>query len=375
MNHLDLESNERKHAVRADLAVAGMSCQSCATAIDTGLASLPGVLAVAVSVLDGRVEATYDDRDASPDTLLHRLHDLGFEATVRSLTKLDPPKRLRVAIGGMTCSSCSGAVESALAALPGVHHAVVSLTLQEAKIEYDGDVVDAPAILAAIADAGFEGRSLGSGDSAAVMLEVEGMACASCSSTVEAVALGVPGVLQASAAHLTGRMEVTFDPDRTGPRSVIEALAAAGYGANMEPEAGSDGSALRAKEKRFWWRKFALSLIFSIPLFILNMILMMIPATKHGLMTDVGLVTLGEVLSFCLATPVQFWVGWTFHRGAYRALKRGRPNMDVLVSVGTNAAYLYSILSIVWGSINEGMVSGIAYFLIERVSIPNMVAL
>lgn len=80
---------------------------------------------------------------------------------------------------------------------------------------------------------------------------------------------------------------------------------------------------------------------------------MYIKPIEHGLEQTSDGFSIGSIISFSLATPVQFWVGWTFHKGALRALRRGRPNMDVLVSVGTNAAYIYSIISIIWMKTNS----------------------
>ena len=180
------------------------------------------------------------------------------------------------------------------------------------------------------------------------------MTCSTCSSAVEASLKAINGVIEASANAVAGRAEVRYDPDRVGPRTFISALKDAGYESRPAPlDPGADGSLLRKKEKHFWRTKFLLSLIFSIPLFIINMIFMYIPAIEHGLDATSSGFTAGNILSFSLATPVQFWVGWTFHKGAYRALRRGRPNMDVLVSIGTNAAYAYSLISIGWERANS----------------------
>lgn len=83
-----------------------------------------------------------------------------------------------------------------------------------------------------------------------------------------------------------------------------------------------------------------------------TVVFMYIPAIDHGLQTTSSGFAVADVVSFSLATPVQFWVGWTFHKGAWKALRRGRPNMDVLVSVGTNAAYIYSLISIIYTRVN-----------------------
>lgn len=205
-------------------------------------------------------------------------------------------------------------------------------------------------LLQAIEDAGFEARSLGRGDTSTVILEVSGMTCASCTGLVETILKAIDGVIDANANAVAGRADVQYNSECVGPRSFIAALSDAGYEARVAPHDGTtnDGALLRQKEKMFWRRKFLLALAFSFPLFVINMILMYIKPVQRGLDHQSSGFTIGNIVSFALATPVQFWVGWTFHKGAWKAMRRGRPNMDVLVSLGTNASYLYSIISIVW---------------------------
>ncbi|GAB4822580.1 hypothetical protein N2152v2_009626 [Parachlorella kessleri] len=314
------------------------------------LAGLQGVQSAAVE--DGQAEVVFDQaalRD--PNLLVDALESARVAASLQSLQPHAPPQPqlARLRVGGMTCSSCSSCVESSLAALPGVRHAAVSLTLQEAKVEYDPALVTEEGLLQAVEEAGFEGKSLGRGDSATLLLSVSGMVCSSCVAAVEELLQAQQGVREAAVNLLAARAEVRYDPDKVGPRALIQVLSDAGYEASpLDDDEHVDGAALREKEKRFWRRKFWTSMVFSAPLFLLSMVLMYIPGPKEGLDTRVLGFPLLEILTFCLATPVQFWVGWTFHVGAYRALRRGRANMDVLVSVGTNAAYAYSIISIAY---------------------------
>jgi Cu+-exporting ATPase len=104
----------------------------------------------------------------------------------------------------------------------------------------------------------------------------------------------------------------------------------------------------REKEKRFWRRKVLWSLVFSVPVFFLAMVFGNVPRgpIHAGLSTSVGGFTVNELLQWALTTPVQFLVGWHFHANALRVVRRGSANMDVLVSLGTNAAYIYSVISV-----------------------------
>jgi Cu+-exporting ATPase len=103
----------------------------------------------------------------------------------------------------------------------------------------------------------------------------------------------------------------------------------------------------RRKEINTYWKYFAWSCVFTVPVVLLAMIFMYIPAIKQGLMTKVvNMLDVGQVLRCILTTPVQFVIGWRFYYGAYKSLRHGSANMDVLIALGTNAAYFYSLYSI-----------------------------
>ncbi|KAK2080917.1 hypothetical protein QBZ16_000771 [Prototheca wickerhamii] len=269
----------------------------------------------------------------------------------------NPPKRtVRLRIEGMSCAGCSSGVESSLAAVAGVESVAVSLTLAEAQIKYDPALVSCEELAQVVKDAGFEAEAVedptDAGPEAGVAtcaLTLGGMSCTSCEAAVTAALLAVPGVQEATVSLSLSKARVKFDPDVCGPRPLIEAAEAAGFDAALAPrDARPGGADVQAREKRFWRRKLYLSLIFTVPLFIFDMILMYIPGPKHWLESTVGGVQIGAVISFCLATPVQFWIGWVFHGRALRTLRRGRANMDVLISIGTTTAYAYSLLSVAY---------------------------
>eukprot|EP00887_Chlorella_sp_A99_P000377 scaffold13.g377.t1 len=377
----DVES--QRQLVRARLAVQGMSCAACEGAVRGVLAELPGAVAAAASALGSSSTVTYDRGRCSGAAAAAALSAAGFEARVEEEAAVGAETALaRFAVEGMSCSACSAQLESALAALPGVRHAAVSLTLQTAVVEYDPGLTAPAAMQQAMLDAGFETSPLGSGAAAMLLLELgppssgrggpEGGAAEGANGTAQASAAAVPpeeaaavlgreqGVLEVVPHPATGRLEVRYNADVVGPRRLVQAVqAATGQPAKPVVDDHSGGAALREKERRFWLRKFLVSLVFSLPLFVLAMILQNIPPSKHAMETMSGGFMIGDIVAFVLATPVQasvqhgappprtgWWVGWVFHRDAWRALRRGRPNMAVLVSVGTTAAYVYSLISV-----------------------------
>ncbi|CAL5442967.1 unnamed protein product [Camellia sinensis] len=132
-------------------------------------------------------------------------------------------------------------------------------------------------------------------------------------------------------------------------RIQIEVIEAAGSGcfkAIIFPEGGG-GEAHRQEEIKQYYKYFLWSLVFTIPVFLTSTVFMYIPGLKHGLDTTVvNMLTVGEILRWVLSTPVQFIIGRQFYTGSYKALRHGSANMDVLIALGTNAAYFYSVYSV-----------------------------
>lgn len=182
----------------------------------------------------------------------------------------------RLAVGGMTCAACSGAVERALAALPGVSHAAVSLSVGEAEVAYAPGVISPEALAAAVEDIGFEAKLIGQAGLEVATLGVLGMTCSACGAAVERALSAVPGVVSASACVLAGRAEVWYNPSSTGPRAFLDAVSAAGFAGSLvtgEEARGCDSAA----ELDAWGSLLVMSLVFTVPVFMLAMVLPMLP--------------------------------------------------------------------------------------------------
>lgn len=120
------------------------------------------------------------------------------------------------------------------------------------------------------------------------------------------------------------------------------------FKATLERPPGSQGSHERSKEIQHHKKDFLWSLVFTVPVFFLSMVFMFIPGVMEPLeMGRINNLGIGAILRMGLATPVQFIIGKRFYVGAYKALRRGSANMDVLIALGTNAAYFYSVYTIV----------------------------
>jgi Cu+-exporting ATPase len=166
-------------------------------------------------------------------------------------------------------------------------------------------------------------------------LTLTGMTCAACAARIEKVLNRGDGV-EAAVNFATESARVRFDPDKTDPKQLIEAVRKAGYDAApaVDPFAVPEHEARvqhRLTSREFI--RFAIALILTAP-FVVQMLLMI--AGRHGMELPVW-------LQFALALPVQFWCGARFYRGAWHALRGGAANMDVLVALGTSAAFFFSV--------------------------------
>ena len=226
---------------------------------------------------------------------------------------------LSVNIQGMTCASCSTRVEKVLKQLPGVTDATVNLATETATVSGEADVA---AVKQAIEQAGF------SVPTETLKLAISGMTCASCSTRVEKALAHVPGVLEANVNLATEQASVKL-AQGTSAAALIAAVERAGYGAQLPAPAGE--AATPARTLPDWW-PVALAIALSLPL-VLPMAGALFGA--HWMLPG--------WLQWALATPVQFWLGARFYRAGWKALMAGSGNMDLLVAVGTSAAYGLSV--------------------------------
>ncbi len=245
----------------------------------------------------------------------------------------DRRRQMRLPIQGMTCATCAGRVETALNRLPGVA-ASVNLVGETADVRYDPGELEPDQLVAAIEDAGYgvlqDRRELA----------ITGMTCATCAGRVERSLAGVAGVRRAAVNLATERAVVEGIGLR--PAALIGAVQDAGYEAELLTGDAERQKALEAAEARRIHGdlvRVVVAAVLSVPL----------------LLPMLG-IRLSPWLALALATPVQLVIGARFYVAAWKALKAGTGNMDLLVSLGTSAAYFYSLYVVVIG------MSGHTYF-------------
>ena len=230
-------------------------------------------------------------------------------------------------IEGMTCASCVARVERALQKLPGVAEATVNLATESASVHADASIGLA-ALQSAVEKAGYTvGES-------SVSLAIDGMTCASCVSRVEKALMRVPGVVRAEVNLATESATVTAATRHIDEAALVAAVERAGYVArprHPDAEVGTETTPRRASD---WW-PVAIAAALSVPL-VLPMI---------GLLFGQHWMLPGWI-QLALATPVQFWLGARFYSAAWKAVKAGSGNMDLLVALGTSAGYGLSLVQL-----------------------------
>ena len=232
------------------------------------------------------------------------------------------PTQFDLPIVGMTCASCAGRVEKALTNVPGVTAVSVNLATEQARIAATEHSL--PALVEAIEQAGYNVPSH------TLELSISGMTCASCAGRVEKVLAKVPGVKNVSVNLARERAHVEL-LGQVDPATLIEAVNHAGYSAHMRQD---EHLTENDQHKRLRHERWALvaAIVLALPL-VLPMLVE--PFGLHWM--------LPAWAQFALATPVQFILGARFYVAAWKAVKAGAGNMDLLVALGTSAGYALSL--------------------------------
>ncbi|KAK7307851.1 hypothetical protein VNO77_41272 [Canavalia gladiata] len=328
--------------------VFGMTCSACAGSVEKAIKRLPGIQQALVDVLNDRAQVLYYPSMVNEERIREAIEDAGFEAKPMEEDPNDTSIQIcRIHIKGMTCTSCSSTVESALQTLRGVHKARVALATEEAEVGYDPKIVSHTQLMETIQHTGFEAVLISTGEHISkIELKIDGIKNEQSMDIIEQSLHTLPGVETIDIYPDINKIAITYKPYMTGPRTFIEVIESTGSGCFKAVIFPNDGGreAHRQEEINQYFKLFIWSLTFTIPVFLTSMVLMYIPGVKRVLdVKVVNMLKLGLLLRWEFATPVQFIIGRRFYVGAYKALRKGSANMDVLIALGTNAAYFYSV--------------------------------
>ena len=251
-------------------------------------------------------------------------------------------KKATVSIAGMHCATCAVNIEKGLAMLPGVRQARVNYASEKALVEYDPAQTDLVKIRKAISDTGYQTATRKS------TFPIKGMHCASCVLRVEKALNAVPGVVSAS-VNLASEKAVVEYLEGTETEEIKAAVKAAGFEAGSEAESMEDVTVTADRETRALRNRLIVAAVLGAAIMLLSMAVPSFSGKPY--------------LLWVLATPVQFWAGLRFYRGAWGALKHRTTDMNTLIAVGTSAAYFYSVVAVLFpGAFISGVIEPHLYF-------------
>jgi Cu+-exporting ATPase len=244
-------------------------------------------------------------------------------------------ERIDLPVAGMSCASCALKIEKGLSNTEGVSKATVNFAAEKATVFYTPGETSLTALIAKVKDLGYEAKT------EKVLLPVQGMTCASCVNRVEKALKSLKGVVDVSVNFATQRASVEYLSGEATIKDLRRVVQEAGYEVlevKEEDIVEKERLAREAELARLKW-KFITGAILLVPILVL-MYGASLLEKWFGLSSQVNF-----FIQFLLATPVQFWAGWQFYVGFWKALKHKTSDMNTLIAVGTSAAYLYSLIA------------------------------
>ncbi len=330
---------EKPEAESAVFNVYGMTCGHCSGSVSAALQAVDGVVKADVSHEDDRAAVLFDPSKTNLEALQAAVVEAGYTlAPQAEMAEETPPtpeikfaEGFKINITGMTCSSCAGRIETALNEAEGIDEASVNLALENATISYDPAKISPDEIKKIVAESGYGAEDIKPASGGQATLDITGMTCSSCAGRIEAALQAATGVTSATVNLAIESATISFDPTLTSAAALVKVVEEAGYGAKIKDQTDEDGAAEAAR-----LQKQRNLLIFSA--------LLTTPLVLQMVSTFLGLgFHLKPWMEIILATPVQFYVGSRYYIGAWHALKAKAGNMDMLVAIGTTAAFAYSL--------------------------------
>jgi Cu+-exporting ATPase len=241
-------------------------------------------------------------------------------------------------ISGMSCAACAARIEKGLSKIEGVSSANVNFAMERATVEFDDTQANAQKLEEVINRLGYGVVKEQSDRESRVELKISGMSCAACSARIEKRLHRLEGVSKANVNLTTEKATIEYDASRIKVSEMIKAVQDLGYGAEKAEEVARDREKeLREKEIRGLRLTLIISVVLSSPL-VLAMLLSLLGINVPFLHDP--------YFQLIIATPVQFVIGSRFYKHAFYALRSKSANMDVLISMGTSAAYFFSLYNV-----------------------------
>ncbi|KAI9101792.1 hypothetical protein DFS34DRAFT_431383 [Phlyctochytrium arcticum] len=386
-----------------DIPVVGMTCQSCVKTITEKVTVLPGIEQVVVDLAANIARVDLDMTILSVQDVVDAIEDCGFEASiphtsdvapisqpaahhrVRALsqppphitiskptrppsavnmssplytaTTAGPVRTVQLEVFGMTCASCVATIEKHLRGNPAIVSCKVALLAERAEVQFKELLMTEEQVPEMINEIGFEARILPTASLGSVDLKIFGMTCGSCSGKIEREVLKIPGV-ETAAVNLLGQSgRFQFDSSLLGVRDVVEKIESLGFTAFIS-DMGSNAQAEsleRTREIQEWRAAFWKSTKFAIPVALISMIF---PMTFLASFIDYQLlpgISIGDTTQLILTIPVQFGIGKRFYTATFKALSHKSYTMDVLITLGTTVAFIFSVSAMLYAFCAGGL--------------------
>jgi P-type Cu+ transporter len=353
------------------IAIEGMTCGACTSAVEGGLKDVAGIQSINVSLLSERAVVEHDPSIVTAGQIAEIIEDRGFGASVLDTKAAEPSEgqtsenstqmmSTTVAIEGMTCGACTSSVTNAFSDVEGLIQFDISLLAERAVIVHDPEILSSDKIASMVEDVGFDARVLSSLPHLGVAhkttkplrLTLYGLDGPSSASDLEEQLRQKHGISSVSIDVSTSRATIVHNPTAIGIRSVVEAIEEAGFNALVSESEDNNAqleSLAKTKEIQEWKRAFLFSLTFAVPVFLITMLLPMGPKfLNFGNIRILPGLYLGDLVALCLTVPVQFGIGKRFYKSSYKSLKHRSPTMDVLVMLGTSAAFFFSVFTMLF---------------------------
>ncbi len=245
-------------------------------------------------------------------------------------------------VAGMTCATCAGNVEKVLNKLEGVNNAVVNLSSEKVTVDFNEKQINVAKMAEDVNSIGYE--MIIDADTVESTFLVIGMTCATCVNNVESAVSKIDGVIKATVNYASEKLFVKYDKGSVSNSLIQKVVKDSGYTAELIGDTRSDNSDRKHLEMVKLWRKFVVSLIFSIPLLYLamgHMLKLPLPSFADPETTMLGF----GIAQIVLVIPI-IWAGNKFYSVGVKALIKRRPNMDSLIAIGTGAAVLYGLYAV-----------------------------
>ena len=238
----------------------------------------------------------------------------------------------------------------------GIFSVKVALLAERGVIEYDPSLWTVEKLVSEITDIGFDATPIPQSKTDNITLRIYGMTCTTCSGAIEKSLSQTPGVHSVVVSDSTGIGKIEYDRSLISPRELVTHIEEVGFNAVVSDleDATQLRSLTRMKEVHEWRRRFLIAFSFAVPVFLLGMVAHHVPFLRP--IVDYKItqgIYLGDLLSMLLTAPVQFWLGSRFYRNTYKSLRHGSATMDVLVTLGTTSAFIYSVFALALAPFNS----------------------